>query len=99
MNRVQVFKALSDGNRLRIIESLQTSEKCGCTLLEELDIAQSTLSHHLKILVESRILESRKDGKWTYYALSDDGCEKALSSLGKLVTKSECYISVCNSCD
>lgn len=99
MNRVKFFKALSDDNRLKIIESLQTGEKCGCTLLEELNIVQSTLSHHMKILVESEIVLGRKDGKWTYYALNDFVCKEAIVTLETLMTKSKIYISECKSCD
>jgi len=96
---VKVFKALSDDNRLSIIESLRSSEKCGCTLLEELNIVQSTLSHHMKILVECELVESRKDGKWTYYALNDRCCEKVIDSLGTLMKKSDDYVSECKCCD
>jgi len=99
MNRVKVFKALSDDNRISIIESLQTSEKCGCTLLEELNIVQSTLSHHMKILVECELVKSRKDGKWTYYVLNDIGCDNAKQALETLVKKSDLYVAECYSCD
>lgn len=46
----KVFKAFCDVNRLRILEMLSTGEKCACKLLDELQIGQSTLSHHMKIL-------------------------------------------------
>ena len=99
MDRVKLFKALSDDNRLKIVESLKTSEKCGCTILEELNIVQSTLSHHLKILVECGLVESRKDGKWTYYALNDQGCNQTINNVSQLMTKSKDYITTCSSCD
>ncbi len=85
------FKAFCDENRLRIIESLQGGEKCACTLLEELPIAQSTLSHHMKILLESTVVESRKEGKWTYYSLSETGCEKARQLLRTMLETSDDY--------
>lgn len=69
----KIFKAFCDENRLRILESLKTGSKCACILLESLDISQSTLSHHMKILVESGIVETEKDGKWTYYSISNQG--------------------------
>lgn len=47
-----VFKALSDPDRLMILERLQSRERCACELLEDLDIVQSTLSHHMKILCD-----------------------------------------------
>ena len=59
-----IFKAFCDENRLMILEMLRDGEKCACVLLERLNISQSTLSHHMKILVDSGIVVSRKDGKW-----------------------------------
>lgn len=99
MDRVKVFKALGDQNRLNIIELLQTGEKCGCTLLEELNIVQSTLSHHMKLLVESNIVASRKDGKWTYYSLNDEGCDDIKTVLQSLFQKSDDYVFECVNCD
>ena len=45
---------MSDSNRLKIIEMLTQGEKCGCNLLEELQVTQPTLSHHMKVVVEQR---------------------------------------------
>ena len=70
---VRKVKALADENRLAIILALQHGEKCGCVLLEELNIAQPTLSHHMKILCDSGLVASRKDGKWMHYSLSREG--------------------------
>ncbi len=86
-----MFKAFCDESRLRIIQSLQSGEKCACTLLEEVPIAQSTLSHHMKILLDSGVVLSRKDGKWTYYSLSDDGCQKSKQLLKVILEKSDDY--------
>ncbi len=65
-----LFKALSDPNRLLIIDYLLESEYCACVILEKLQITQSTLSYHMKILCESTIVNVRKDGKWMYYSLN-----------------------------
>lgn len=91
----QIFKAFSDENRLRILEMLQTGEKCACRLLEELHISQPTLSHHMKILAEAEIVDSRKDGKWTYYKISPQGSQKALSVLESIIKLSPNYKSDC----
>lgn len=80
----KVFKALCDENRLMILERLQGGEKCACKLLEDLEISQSTLSHHMKILCDSGIVTSRKEGKWTHYAISKEGVEYAKELLEKL---------------
>lgn len=84
----KIFKAFCDQSRLRILELLQGEEKCACVLLEQLSIGQSTLSHHMKILIDSGVVSPRKEGKWTYYSLSEFGCQKALEVLGDLLTKS-----------
>ena len=55
----KVFKAFCDENRLQILEMLRSGEKCACVLLENLQISQSTLSHHMKILCDSGIVASR----------------------------------------
>ena len=67
------IKALADENRLAIMMSLQHKEKCACYLLEELNISQSTLSHHMKLLCDSGLVDYRKDGKWMHYSLSEEG--------------------------
>ena len=67
------IKALADENRLAIMMSLQQREKCACYLLEELNISQSTLSHHMRLLCDSGLVEYRKEGKWMHYSLSEEG--------------------------
>ena len=64
-----IFKALGDENRIRILKMLRSGEKCACKLLEELNIRQPTLSHHMKILCESGLVKGRKEGKWMYYSI------------------------------
>ncbi|HWR10998.1 MAG TPA: metalloregulator ArsR/SmtB family transcription factor [Rectinemataceae bacterium] len=71
----KVFKAFCDENRLSILGQLRDGEKCACVLLEKLNIAQSTLSHHMKILCESGVVTSRQEGKWIHYALSIERCD------------------------
>ena len=70
LNQVsQVCKALSDPNRLQVIELLTGGEQCACELLEKLLISQPTLSHHMKTLEECGLVTSRKNGKWSHYSL------------------------------
>lgn len=73
---VTMFKAFCDENRLKILSLLQSGEKCGCMLLEEMQITQPTLSHHMKILCDSGVVTSRKEGKWMHYSISTDGMQK-----------------------
>lgn len=83
-DNAKVFKAFCDEKRLMILEMLQSGEKCACHLLDRMDIGQSTLSHHMKILCESGIVNSRKEGKWTYYSINSQGAEYAKELLGRL---------------
>ncbi len=82
----KVFKAFCDPKRLAILEQLRGGEKCACVLLEPLNLTQSGLSYHMKILCESGIVVSRQEGKWTHYRLSVSGRDKALDLLKKLTT-------------
>ncbi|MCM1565239.1 MAG: metalloregulator ArsR/SmtB family transcription factor [Dehalobacter sp.] len=85
-NNAKVFKAFCDPNRLMIIEMLQSGEKCACKILEDLNIGQSTLSHHMKILCESGLISSCRVGKWTHYSLNKEGCETAKNILTEITT-------------
>ena len=81
---VRVIKALSDANRIRILELLCESEECACVLLDDLQISQATLSHHMKILCDSGIVTYRQEGKWKYYRINTDGCEYAIKLIEKI---------------
>ena len=80
---VKKIKALADENRLAIMKSLQHGEKCGCILLEELNITQPTLSHHMKILVDSGLVIARKDWKWVHYSVDRKKLDLLINSLKK----------------
>jgi len=82
----RVFKALSDENRLRILEMLSNGEKCACLLLERMDITQPTLSHHMKVLCDSGIVAARKSGKWIHYSICHDGFGSAAELFKTLTT-------------
>jgi ArsR family transcriptional regulator len=84
--RFKVFKAFCDDKRIRIIELLRSGEKCACVLIEELGMAQPALSYHMKILVESGIVESWQEGKWTHYKISEEGSAHAIMLLRELTT-------------
>jgi Predicted transcriptional regulators len=64
------FHALSDPLRLQVINLLLKKELCVCELCEQLDVNQSKLSFHLKILKEAGLLGSRQEGRWIYYYLN-----------------------------
>jgi len=72
-NTAQVFKALSDETRLRIMGLLIAGEElCVCDIIAALDLPQSTVSRHLAYLRNSGLLEDRRQGVWMYYRLSQD---------------------------
>ena len=81
-----IFKAFCDENRIRILKMLRNGEKCACKLLEELNVTQPTLSHHMKILCDSGIVTGRKEGKWMHYSISEDGAKAAADLLKELTT-------------
>ena len=82
---IQKFKALSDPNRLRIIQMLEIRPLCVCEITNVLQLATSTVSKHLSILKEAGFVEDTKDGKWVNYALNvsdiNDFGEKVLRLL------------------
>ena len=68
----RLFKVLSGPNRLMILDMLSCGELCACVILERLHITQPTLSHHMKSLCESKLVNGRREGKWMYYSLNDE---------------------------
>jgi ArsR family transcriptional regulator len=74
----ELFKALGDAARVRIVNLLATSSEpvCACELYEPLGLSQPTVSHHLKKLTEAGLLEREQRGKWAYFSLKRDAVEK-----------------------
>lgn len=85
-DQAKVFKAFCDEKRLQILELLRDGEKCACILVDQLDMAQSSLSYHMKILCESGIVDSRQNGKWTNYKISEKGSSFAVELLKTITT-------------
>ena len=81
-----IYKALSDSNRLYIVELLINGEMCACELNEKLNITQPTLSHHMKVLGDCGLVSARKEGKWMLYSLR---CP-TLREFRKFIAKLEC---------
>ncbi|MEW6078160.1 MAG: metalloregulator ArsR/SmtB family transcription factor [Thermodesulfobacteriota bacterium] len=82
---VKVMKALSDGNRVKMLKMLQRRTMCVCEIRTVLGLAQSTASKHLKILEDAGLIKSSKEGLWVNYRLSDGGDSPyAASMLGNL---------------
>jgi len=66
------FHALSEPLRLRVLNALANQEFCVCDLCQILDISQSKLSFHLKVLREANLVNTRNEGRWIYYSLNLD---------------------------
>lgn len=73
----QRFRALGDAHRLRILALLKEREYNGGELLEQVDVVQSTLSHHMKTLLEAGLVTARREGKRTYYTVSGQALREA----------------------
>ena len=69
---LRVFKALSDGTRLRILNILLAKECCVCEVMQVLGISQPSASRHLSILHGARLLKARKEGIWMYYSVDPE---------------------------
>jgi ArsR family transcriptional regulator len=80
----EIYKALGDENRLMIVDMLLGGELCACKILEKFNITQPTLSHHMKTLCNCGLVKGRKQGKWTYYSISESGKKKAMAMLEKI---------------
>src|SRR5919198_2365914 len=77
------FKALADPTRVAIVNRLAAApEVCVCDLTAAFDLAQPTISHHLKILREAGLVDSTRRGTWAYYRLVPEAIESLRGALG-----------------
>ena len=100
-----ITKSLSDRNRVRVLMFLRGGELCVCQLIEMLGLAPSTVSKHMSILYQAGLVETRKEGRWTYYRLSDNPSpiiqgalgwiEKSLSRESQIVADAKLARRVC----
>jgi ArsR family transcriptional regulator len=67
---VEIFKALAQGNRLRIVAALTSRPACVCELAQALSLNQPNLSRHLRVLEAAGLVKSRRAGAWTDYTLN-----------------------------
>ena len=85
----QVFKALSNEHRIRILEALREGELCACELQIVLDAPQSTVASHLRELKDAGLVNTRRQGKWTYYRIGDTAVLQLLNVADALAEKTE----------
>jgi ArsR family transcriptional regulator len=72
MNKTKIFKALSNDSRMKIIDLLDNNNLCACKITEELNLTQSTISHHMKILEDANLINITKVGKWCHYSINSE---------------------------
>ena len=90
---IEVYKAMGDETRLTILTLLKEGELCSCNILEKLQCSQSTLSHHIKLLKNAKLVNCVKDGKWVHVSLNQATLNQAseyLNSLQCLVDNKNC---------
>lgn len=81
-NKVKFFKALGDETRLRIVAYLLSHERCACDFTSMTKKDQTTVSRHLRVLVEAGILKYRKKGRNIIYSIKEDEIKRALLNFG-----------------
>ena len=87
MNKlVVVAKAFADPTRVRILAALRGGELCVCELSDALDVTQSTLSTHLQVIRDAGLVQTRRDGKWIYYAVRPESGQLLESVFGFFAT-------------
>lgn len=91
-----IFKALSDPLRIRLVAMTRAAGAggiCFCTIADQVDMPQSSLSHHLRVLVDAGILDRERRGTWSWYRLRGEPFEVLQTTLrpgGALVPSVEC---------
>jgi len=90
------LKALCDESRLSIIGLLADRELCACDFVENLDLTQPTISHHLKVLVESGLVICDRRGKWCFYKNNDKEIKSFMEDLERLAGTRKENIKLCN---
>ncbi|MBE6053523.1 MAG: winged helix-turn-helix transcriptional regulator [Clostridium sartagoforme] len=98
-DNIKILKALGEINRLKIVDMLSSGEKCACIILESFNFTQPTLSHHMKVLMDSGIVKCRKEGTWIYYRLDMELSDRLMRFLNNILTNDEKCICSSNCMD
>jgi ArsR family transcriptional regulator len=85
---LNITKALAEENRVRILLALEGRELCVCQIIELLELAPSTVSKHMAVLRQARLVNGRKEGRWMYYRLADEGAPTEAKEVLAWVKKS-----------
>jgi ArsR family transcriptional regulator len=79
--RTDILKALSDPNRIEILDMLSSRVHCNCHFQERLDLAANLLSYHLRVLRDAGLIVGTKRGRWVDYALAVDATDRIAAAL------------------
>jgi ArsR family transcriptional regulator, arsenate/arsenite/antimonite-responsive transcriptional repressor len=82
-----VLKALADENRVRALAAIGSQELCVCQIIELLGLAPSTVSKHMSILKQARLVDSRKHGRWMFYRLANRDASVEARKIAALVSQ------------
>lgn len=85
---LNITKALAEENRVRILLALEGHELCVCQIIELLELAPSTVSKHMTVLRQARLVTGRKDGRWMYFRLADESAPTEVKEAIAWVRKS-----------
>jgi ArsR family transcriptional regulator len=94
-----LFHALSDPIRLDVVRMLLDGERCVCELMDDLEMAQSRLSWHLKTLADAGLITARRDGRWNYYTLNGDAVAEARDILAAIKPGRRLAVKAADCCD
>jgi len=103
-DKIEILKALSDKNRLLILDMLSCGELCACDIMDTLNLTQPTISHHMKALQKCELVEGRKEGKWVFYSINMEKVDELQQFIKNLTSiKDNCickgHINNCSKCD
>lgn len=82
-----VIKALADENRVRILLAVHGQELCVCQIVELLGLAQSTVSKHLSLLHQARLIDARKEGRWMFYRAAEEDSPVEAREIAAVVSR------------
>jgi ArsR family transcriptional regulator len=92
----RLLRALAEPIRLQVVQALQHGERCVCDLTRDLDLAQSKLSFHLKVLKEAGLIRARQEGRWIYYSLEPATLLLLRDWLAQLASSCQTRAAICS---
>ncbi len=92
LDTARILKAISDPKRLKIVDMLSCHAQCANKLQEAFSITQPTLSHDMKVLVESGLVLDKRDGKHIYYSLNPEALQQLQDIMGEIFQKKSHYM-------